>query len=232
MTCLITRPEPEAGPFAERVEQELGLETVVSPLMKYVYPKLSIQIDSFQGVILTSAAAVPALTALNVPSSMPIYAVGAKTAHVAGSSGFDAVAGPGDAQGLINFLAGRDVAGPLIHLRGAHTRGDVAKNLTSRGIKTSEMVVYQQLEADLNAAAKRALAGERPVVVPLFSPRTADILARSAPFSAPIHIVAMSDAVAQSCARFATAAIRVADTPDAAAMLQGVKDVASQHGAG
>lgn len=232
MTCLITRPEPEAELFARRVELELGLKTIVSPLMRYDYPKLSTQIDSFSGVILTSAAAVPALKTLDVSSSVPIYAVGAKTAQVAGSSGFDAIVGPGDAQGLITFLVGRGVSGPLIHLRGAHTRGDVAKTLTTQGVKTSEVIVYQQLDEQLNDTAKQALAGERPVVVPLFSPRTADIFARSAPFRAPIYVVAMSNAVAQSCAGFATAAIRVADTPDAASMLQGVKDVASQHGAG
>jgi len=231
-TCLITRPEPEASRFAERIRAELGLTTVVNPMMRYAYPDLSIEIDTYAGVILTSSAALQVLDAADPDRKQHVYAVGAKTGAAAAALGFQVTTGPGDAAGLIDMILRENTQGPLIHLRGQHTRGDVAQLLTESGVKTEEVIVYQQLECDLSDQARRLLSGEAPVILPLFSPRSADIFARSAPFAAPVHVVAMSNAVAQSAAGFATAAIRVADTPDAAAMLDAVKDVAAQQSAG
>ncbi|WP_147126514.1 uroporphyrinogen-III synthase [Shimia ponticola] len=230
--CLITRPEPEAHRFAEDVRAQTGLTTLVSPLMRYAYPEVSIKIDKYAGVILTSGASLPVLKALSRNRRHPVYAVGAKTGQMASDAGFDVVIGPGDAAGLMDVLLKTRPAGPLLHLRGEHTRGDVAQQLTDGGIETEEVVVYQQLECDLTPEARQVLSGETPVILPLFSPRTADILAQSAPFSAPLYIVAMSDAVARQCRDLAHAAIRVADTPDAQAMLRCVQEVARHHSAG
>ncbi len=61
----------------------------------------------------------------------------------------------------------------ILHLRGAHTAGNLVKQLTLSGIEASAHIVYDQELLPLNHIAKSLLLGSSPVVIPLFSPRTA-----------------------------------------------------------
>ena len=165
-----------------------GVEIVTSPVIEIVGTGASVDLPPGAGVILTSqnaAGFAPDLTGRDV------YCVGNKTAARAGGT-IRLVARDAD-----DLVARLDAAGPLVHLRGRHTRGDIAERLARRGITVSEVVVYDQREMALTPEAVQAIEGERPVVLPLWSPRSADIVARSlSRIGTNVHPIALSQAVA------------------------------------
>lgn len=226
--CIITRPMAAGQAFCAQL-QDVRLSCILSPLLQIRSVDVSIQNDSYKSVILTSAHAACRLVALDVPKSRVVYCVGEKTALAARDAGYSAVAGPGDADGLVDWIPAQSPVGPILHLRGAHSRGDVAKRLTDTGLKTEEIVVYEQLACDLSTEAHQALEGDQLCILPLFSPRTAVILGEESRPKAPIHVVAMSHAVADACSWAAPASITIADAPTADAMVHAIGNIALQH---
>ena len=112
---------------------------------------------------------------------------------------------------MLPLLAGLDEG--WLHPHGAH----VAKRLPVPG-----MVVYDQLSQPLSDAARQALAGMAPVILPLFSPRSARILSEQVTQArAPLWLVPISPAAA---ARWQAGQARmlVADTPDAGGILRAI----------
>ena len=55
----------------------------------------------------------------------------------------------------------------MVHLRGRHQRGDVAKRLHDAGLSVTSHVLYDQVEVPPDAAFTTAL-GRTPLCVPLF----------------------------------------------------------------
>jgi uroporphyrinogen-III synthase len=93
----------------------------------------------------------------------------------------------------------------------------VAARLAALGLPAAEAVVYDQRPQPLTPAARAWLAGARPVIVPLFSPRSAALFAaEAAGAAAPLRIAALSAAVAAAAPP--AALLAVAARPDAAAM--------------
>ena len=190
------------------------LDIILSPALQIV--PLPVNIPDVAGLIFTSANGVAQAARLNLPSGLPAWCVGDRTADAATKAGFDAKAGPGDAAALIETIIAARPAGPLAHIRGEHARGDVAEKLTAAGIACADLVAYAQRPLPLNAAAKTALSGEKPVVLPLFSPRTGTILSGQGPFTAPLHVVAISAAALPD---MAMQGAYVAAHPDGEAMV-------------
>ena len=120
-----------------------------------------------------------------------------------------------DADDLIRHVAG---PGPLLHLRGEHARGDVAKRLSHRGIETSELITYRQVAHPLADEARQAIEGDEPAVLPLFSPRSARLVGSAARPSAALHVIAMSPAVAEAWREATGATAETCEAPTAEAM--------------
>ena len=120
-------------------------------------------------------------------------------------------------------------ATPLLHLRGAHAVTDLAGRLTAEGLACDEAVVYAQRERPPTPEALAVLAGNVPVLVPLFSPRSARLAAQAVRAArrdgpgAPLHAVAISEAAARQwrtgCAGD-DARVIVAASPDARGMTE------------
>ena len=121
----------------------------------------------------------------------------------------------------VDGLIGRadELSPPCLYCRGLHTRGDLAARLETAGIPTDEVVLYDARPLPLTRAADAVLSGSRPVVLPLFSPRSARLLAAN-PIAAPVRAVAISDAVAE--AWNGPGDMRVAQEPTAEAMVRAV----------
>ena len=118
--------------------------------------------------------------------------------------------------------------GPLLHLRGQETRGDLAERLRSSGIETNETVVYVQEPRPLTVEAIGLLCGMVPVAVPLFSPRTATLFAEAVAAlqgAAPLWIAALSPAVASAAATVGAARLATAPHPDAESLLNALEGV-------
>lgn len=215
---LLTRPLPQSEQFAEELRNNgFAGDLVISPLLDITGTAADIDLTGYGGVVFSSRNAIDFAPAGN----MPAFCVGDKTAEKARSAGWEAVSANGDADDLVKTVIRANTAGKLLHLRGEHSRGDIAKRLSQAGIETDERVVYQQNERPLSEQAIGALSGKNPVILPLFSPRTARLFTKLGPFQAPLHAVAMSEAVAQEMQNLDLRQLVVAAKPTAASMLSG-----------
>ncbi|MFN4157230.1 MAG: uroporphyrinogen-III synthase [Gemmobacter sp.] len=219
---LLTRPAAQSARFASQMQARFGpLEVVISPLMAPVFLRPDLPAGPFDAVIFTSETGVAAARAAGWALPGLAVCVGDRTAAAATEAGFAARSAGGDAEALVAMLRAGSGAGRLLHLRAAEARGDVAARLTAAGFPTDEAAVYDQRPAPLSEAARALLAGDRAVVVPLFSPRSAALLAvaaRGCP--APLWVAAFSPAVA---AGIAAARMVVAARPEAIALLEALE---------
>lgn len=229
---LMTRPEAQSVAFAGalgRAEEDFRL--VVSPLIGVEVTGPLPEQDGLRGLVFTSANGVRAWCQLGGRRDLPAFTVGAATAEAAAAEGIAATSADGDAEALIAMLMERRPDAPLMHARGRHSRGDVAGRLSAAGIETRAAVIYDQPVRPLSHAALSALAGNVPVVAPLFSPRTAALLSEVTPV-APLCVAAMSEAVAKALLPLHKRYLRIASRPESAAMRDLVADLLQQVRAG
>lgn len=187
---VLTRPEAQSRALAAEIGD--AAEVIVAPIMEIVCAGAFPDPAPFAGVILTSANAVrcgPVLTGLRA------HCVGARTAAAARAAGAEVATVARDADDLIDLIKG---PGPFLHLRGEHARGDVARRLTEAGVRTEDTVVYAQKALPLTEAARRVIEGDAPVVLPLFSPRSARLVGATVRPGPRLRAIALSPAVARA----------------------------------
>lgn len=203
---LLTRPEADSHRFAALLPD---WQAVISPILRIeVVAHDAARLHDAAGLVFTSAHAVASAGAGRGRLAL---CVGGHTAAVARQAGFAVQQGNGFAESLLPLIAAADV--PLIHPHGRH----LAKRLPVDG-----MVVYDQIAQPLNADARAALAGDAPVVAPLFSPRSARLLADAVrDANAPLWPVAISAATLAAWDA-PSAGSAVAATPDAEQMAAAV----------
>jgi uroporphyrinogen-III synthase len=218
---ILTRPAPQAEAFAAEVATRWAgaVRIILSPLLQIVPVSITADLTGVKGVIFTSAHGVAASLTADLPRGLTAWCVGEKTAQLAAEAGYDAVAGPSDGARLADKIISRRPPGPLVHLHGFHTRGSISEWLTNAGIGCIDVIAYDQIAQSLTDEAFDALHGNAPVILPLFSPRTATILDSQSPFSAPVHLIVMSTAVQGAAAAIGVRSLTVAATPDADAMI-------------
>ena len=235
---LLTRPLAQATRFADQLIARFGprVTPIISPLMRTTYVDATFPDVACSAVIFTSEAGVAAAQRFQIAGkTLPLkaFCVGAQTAKAAAMLGFDARSADGDAVALIALIRDDLPTAPLLHLHGRNTRGNVAETLTLAGLKTFSVVVYDQTSQPLSGAAIAALTASNPVVIPLFSPRSAALLAASVslPCRSPLLIAAMSRAVADAAAPLLPTALHIATTPDAEGMLAATEVLLTLAGA-
>ena len=223
-TVLLTRPAAQSASFAQSLQARIGgLRVIVSPLMATVFHTVTLPKEPLQGVILTSQTGAEAAGRLRTQLPDLAYCVGDRTAQVAREAGFRVQSAQGDAEALLALIL-REKPQALIHLRGREARGDLAQRLSAAGVFTQERVVYAQDAQPLSDDAVAVLSGKAPVLVPLFSPRSAEILGaawQGLTTHAPLVVVAISQAVAEAAA-FCPAKPVLSAHPDAPSMLDAV----------
>ena len=223
-SLLITRPIASAACFVAGLAKDIQRDAtiVVSPLLEIVSTGVQIDLTGFRGVIFTSSNAV-ALAPKGI--QRPAFCVGQKTAKRAEAAGWSVIAEERTADQLVTRLAELAPTGPLLHLAGAHRRGDIADRLSALGTPTEVIVLYSQNKLDLTTQAIELLNGEDPVVVPLFSPRSAAQFIEQAPDLHNVTIIAMSEAVAKYCLNRGAARVLIASTPTGQEMRLNVEKV-------
>lgn len=219
---LLTRPAAQSKAFAAQIlAMRPYAKIVVSPLVDIIRTEDQPDVSGVSGVIFTSRnAIVPAPN-----SGLTAWCVGDRTAQEALQAGWNARAAEGDAESLVSLIQAHAPEGRLVHLRGAISRGDIAKRLTASGIQTDEIEIYQQPLLPVSAQMASVLAGKTPVILPLFSPRTARHFADVAEVKAPLHIIAMSAAVAKEVEEIRYETCLIAPRPTAAAMIEAIGKV-------
>lgn len=211
---LLTRPETSSHKMARIWSDRFGDEVsfCISPLMRISFePKLP-DLEAIKTLIFTSVNGVAGYVNAGGPRNLPCYTVGDVTARAAQDAGLQAISAGGDAESLIRLILADEAQGPMLHLRGAHARGDIAERLSMQGCPVAQTIIYTQHDIPLNAEAKELLDGTAPVLLPVFSPRSA-LLLGSGPMQAPTYVIAMSGTVAGSV-RFKYEHCTIAAHPD------------------
>ncbi len=213
---LITRPQPQAGRLAEDLRAQ-GVRVVVSPLMRAVFPPVTLPEGDFAAVILTSEAGAMAASRL---AGLPRRAlcVGERTAEVARAGGFDARSLGLTAAEMLPALAAEP--GPFLYLRGREASVDVAAALVARGQQAASAVVYAQEPAALTDEALALLRGAAPVVIPLYSARSARLFLAACPAdrTAELLPVAIARPVLEALPEALRASTVLAERPDGPSM--------------
>ncbi|WP_171054697.1 uroporphyrinogen-III synthase [Roseovarius arcticus] len=219
---LITRPEPYGAEFAATLRTLPGgdLPTILSPALQIGALGTVPDLGAYRWLIFTSRNGVRYFAGASARRDIPVYAVGDATADEARRAGMEAISCGGDARDLVARIIADGARGPMLHLRGAHTAADIAGVLTAAGIKTDEAILYSQRSAPLTDAARACLMGDAPVIAPVFSPRSAAALFNDVPTTAPVVVLAISDAAATCIPEGAAREVIIADHPDMAAMLR------------
>lgn len=227
-SVLVTRPEGQGQAFARKVKERFGtgVRVVISPLMAPLFLAPDLPRGDFAGVIFTSATGVAAAGRLWPDLPRRAFCVGRKTAEAARDAGFQAVSADGDAGDLLALILADPPEGALLHLRGAESAGDLAGRLTAAGVRTEALVIYRQEPQALGDEALTLLRASAPVILPIFSPRSAVLFAKALPTDARagLFIAALSPAVAAATS-IAHVRLVTAARPDADAMLDALADL-------
>lgn len=224
---LLTRPQAAAERFLTGLPDEVRarVRVLISPIMSIEVTADRIDTGPARTLILTSGNGVAAAARLGVPRGLPVFTVGETTARKARDEGWTATCAGKNADELVRNLPGFSPGVPILHLRGRHSRGDVARRLTGAGLPTEARVIYDQVARPLSPQAREALTGDDPVIVPLFSPRSAALLDRTPGVTAPLIPVALSPAVADALHAVDTSRLITCPEPTAVAMSAALCDV-------
>jgi uroporphyrinogen-III synthase len=231
LQLLLTRPKAQGLRFAKQLRAGLSqpFDITYAPLIQPVFLHPQLSKTKYHAVVLTSETGALAAASYDGLPKLA-YCVGDQTARAARRAGFVTQSAAGDAEALIRMILQTFPNQPLLHICGIDTRGDVAEKLNKARIKTDTLTAYRQDPAPLTKEARRLLAGTTPVIVPLFSPRSAQIFVAEAEpgLTAPLCIVAMSVAVAQALGTLPIARLETATEPNAKAMIAAVGQIADK----
>ncbi|MBM3605091.1 MAG: uroporphyrinogen-III synthase [Alphaproteobacteria bacterium] len=212
-SLLLTRTRDDSLRFAARFPD---WPVVVAPILRIVpVAHDGARLEEAPGLVFTSAHAVGAAG----PGRRRLaICVGGRTAEAACAAGFTVRQGNGFAQSLLPMIAEAQV--PLIHPHGLH----LAQRLPVPG-----MVVYAQEAQPLDDRARALLEAPGPVILPVFSPRSARLVAQEVTEArAPLWLVAIS-AAARAAWHRPAAREAIATTPSACSMAEAVRAIAAEE---
>ncbi len=194
---------------------------------------LDVDLPDCEGVVFTSETAVAAVARLGGDRSAFAWCVGPRTGAAARAAGFLVFEGGGTAEDLARELALRRPAGRHFCPMARDQAFDMAKALISAGIDTVSAVVYAQEPCAPTAEAARLMAATNPVILPLFSNRSAMLAAAAfRGHRAPLWIAAMTAGIAEAACEFDAELVVVATSPDAAALTRAILPLAKLRESG
>jgi uroporphyrinogen-III synthase len=224
---LITRPRDQGQAFAESLTTRFGarVRAVLAPLMETQFLTPPLPEGSFAAVVFTSANGVEGARRLQLDWPRLAYCVGQATAAAAARAGFDARSADGDVSALVRAILSDAPTGNLMYIRGVDTVGELEKHLISKGFRVLSLQVYLQAAIPFQREPMQMLRRSDPVIVPLFSPRSAQLFREALPkdVRADLHLVAISPAVAAAASGVQSSAVAVAARPDALALLDAIE---------
>jgi len=232
---LLTRPEPAARAFVEALPEitRASVDILINPLLSIHVTGPLPSLNGVTGLIFTSANALDAYRTLGGGQiDIPAITVGETTGTAAKALGFAVDVAGGTADHVVQHIVDRGYRGPLSHLRGAESIGNIAQRLTDAGVQATDAVLYDQRLETLEGETKAALSQDRPTIAPVFSPRTARQLRAESEGMDALQFAAISAAVADALGPEAAGRTRIAQVPSREAMVRLVAEmVAESRGA-
>jgi len=232
MRLLVTRPDEDASATIAALEA-LGHEAIASPLLT-IQPIAGAAIPdrAWQAILVTSANGARAIAAhpdFEKLKSIPVLTVGAASAEAAREAGFTSVvSAEGNVDLLVELVASKlePSAGPLLHVAGSVTAGDLKGGLETKGFRVVRVVLYEAQAAKhlLDVAREALMAGTIDGVL-FYSPRTAAsfaTLVKAVGLEAtlkPLIAYCLSAPVAEALVGLPFCDIQVSDEPRQSALL-------------
>ncbi|PCJ68713.1 MAG: uroporphyrinogen-III synthase [Rhodobiaceae bacterium] len=184
MHVLVTRPLQDAEVLAD-VLRAAGHTIVIDPLLSISFkPEVPLSPVGVQALAVTSANGLRALGRRSDFAdwkSVPLFAVGPTTAALGRAAGFGQVyEAAGDVVSLSALLSDQATpdAGPILHIAGTVTAGDLKGSLEAAGFQVDRVVLYEAKAAD--SLADETIRGLRDGAIDavlLYSRRSADTFA-------------------------------------------------------
>ncbi|MCB8819042.1 uroporphyrinogen-III synthase [Microvirga rosea] len=225
MRVLVTRAAEDAARTASRLES-LGHETILAPITRIVSTDEPQPKGAWDGLIVTSAHAEGALRTV-MGKSIPVFAVGDRTATIVRAAGFESVfVAEGDAVSLSRLVRERFASGQsLLHVTARHHKEEPAASLRAQGLHVTLWEAYEAraLETLPSPAADALRSGQAQAVLH-YSRRSADLFLRLTkeadllPTLSSVHHACLSADVAASLEALGLP-VRIAARPEEEALL-------------
>lgn len=212
---VLTRSQGQSLRLLGECEAALGhkISTIISPMIKIIPVRATLDLSLYKGLILTSENGV-----LNAPElgNNRVYCVGKRTKEAAEKAGAKVLWVAKTSAELQARISIEKPAGPLVHLRGRH----VIEDMNIPGIETDSVIVYDQIALPVSQELHNAICGDKPAILPLYSPRSALLLGRGVEeLGRNLHVVAISDAVARVWHNETGGTCEVCNAPDGVEMV-------------
>ena len=224
---LLTRPQAGSERFAESLRKMFGdaIDIVIAPLQRIEWIDLQDLTIVPKALIFTSQNGVFGWNRDEKHPHCDAYCVGPQTTALAQEFGLNAIDCGGDAEAVTETVLAERTVGPVVHYRGEHGIGSIAEYLNRAGIETIERVCYRQVVEEPDEIFALVFNSERPVIAPLFSPRSAAIFQRALPVNAVPWLAVISANAGERVDAKRQQKMIVAKAPNALAMLDAVKDI-------
>lgn len=227
MRVLVTRPEPGASRTAVRLEAA-GHEALVMPLTEIIgVPVKGADLPAADAIVITSANALRFAPRALLPSfaSVPLLAVGGRTAAAAQAAGFISVTeGKGDAEALAGLIVSRLPAGAsVLYLCGRVRRPDFESALNRAGFSVNPVETYDvSLIGYSDDEVRQTVGSEAVDAVLLYSAVAADayrdLALRHDDLFGSARVLCLSRRIAEAFGTGVGTEIRVAAAPDEASL--------------
>ncbi len=149
MRVLVTRPSLSAARTAEKLAAR-GHRVHIDPAIEIEALPFEADATGVSAIAFTSSNGVRVASAIENLRSIPVFAVGTRTAEVAREMGFGNVGvAAGDVNALGELMAAELSPGArVLHLAGEDRAGDLAGRLAQNGIRVETRVVYRARVTD------------------------------------------------------------------------------------
>jgi len=216
---ILTRPEPGLSKFSVQLAQEVpSAQQYCEALQVIDFKPYQGDLARYSGFVFTSSNGVRAAKRWDLPPRLG-FGVGQVTTELARSYCDPVYDGGSDVEALIALIKSMMPDGPLLHIRGRVSVGNLATRLSEHGIETHEAIGYQQNVCTPSDVLIQLLQGGKPMILPLFSPKSAEILKTLSTNREHWHVIAMSQAVAEIFDANKVWKLEIARKPNGAAML-------------
>ncbi|MDJ0930499.1 uroporphyrinogen-III synthase [Breoghania sp.] len=224
MHILLTRPIDQARATAERL-RAAGHDMLFAPMLKIeALDPPTFPTDDIAAIAATSARiadVLPARPEFPALQSLPVFAVGARTADALHKAGFASVKpAAGDAASLGKTLvdARPRISGPILYPCGHDRRSDLESRLVKAGFTVRPVELYAaKKQKNFPDEIGDALKGHRIDAVLIYSRRTAEAFVKALQTAGikpqGLRILAISSAAAEPLAAV-ECPVFVAETPD------------------
>jgi uroporphyrinogen-III synthase len=234
-SVLVTRPQPVADEFAEKLRRE-GFHPYVAPMMEYIAADFLLpDMSQFQALVFTSAQGVKVFSARMLGRDLPVLTVGGATAMAALHAGFTKIfSAQGDSEDVA-ALVKKEAASlglkKILHVCGEDTAGDIGAAVAGSGVEVERLPVYKAQFLDrIPEEVLKVLQQGGIDIVTVFSDRTAEnfvkLMAENnmRTTSARLEAICISDRIAGTLRELPWRVIRVVHQPSVDAVMAALKE--------